>query len=66
VEATWPSVQPPAGDERKAALYALAGGNCKANEGLLRLDRALDNFGQPNRKLGALADSVILAAVGSG
>jgi hypothetical protein len=61
---------PRPGTSGKAALYALAARQCKADARSLRLgwgldSWGLDNFGKPNRELGAFADLVIVLAVGS-
>ena len=55
---------PRPGTSGKAALYALAARQCKADARPLRLGWGLDNFGKPNRELGALADAIVLATVG--
>ena len=59
-----PSVQPPAGVERKAALYARLPGKSKAN-GVLELEALelsfggrLYDLGQPDRQLGAFPDQI--------
>src|SRR5580704_9983504 len=56
---------PRPGTSGKAALYALAPRKCKADARPLRLGRGLDNFGKPNRELGAFTDSVVVLAIGS-
>jgi hypothetical protein len=52
---TRPSVQPPAGVERKAALYAGWARKCKSGPAL-RARTTLNELGKPNRKFNAFAE----------
>ena len=58
-EAIRPSIQPPAGVERKAALYARPPGKSKADKALdLDFGGRLDDLGQPDGELGAFPDQI--------